>query len=127
LPAEGYAAALRLPAGERPEATFASNTVLLKDVLLALSDSGLEVPRQMAVVAFDDFDWAPLFSKPLTVIDQHIEPIGQTAGSKILALLSLIPADGEIQAVIAPTLKVRESCGAGLPPRERPGAGESLR
>jgi LacI family transcriptional regulator len=123
------AALTRLPIGARPQATFASNTVLLKGVLLALRDCGLEVPRQMAVVAFDEFDWAMLVSPPLTVIDQNIELIGRTAGSQVLTVLGEIPANGEIlgKVVIASTLKVRESCGAGLARRERPGADEAAR
>jgi LacI family transcriptional regulator len=117
----------RLSTGERPHAVFASNTVLLKGVLLALRDCGLEVPRQIAVVAFDDFDWATLLTPSLTVIDQHIELIGRTAGSQVLALLGESPVNGEIlgKLVIAPTLKVRESCGAALAHRERPGADEA--
>ena len=105
----------------RPQAVFASNTVLLKGVLLALRDCGIEIPRQMALVAFDDFDWAELLSPPLTVVDQHVELIGRTAGSQVLSLLGDIPDQGEAsrKVVIAPALIVRESCGARLAPHER--------
>jgi LacI family transcriptional regulator len=118
----------RLSGSARPEAVFASNTVLLKGVLLALRDCGIEIPREMAVVAFDDFDWAELLSPPMTVVDQHVELIGRTAGSQVLTRLGDIPAQGESlgKVVIAPTLIVRESCGARLAPHERPRAfGES--
>jgi hypothetical protein len=83
----------------------------------------------MAIVAFDDFDWATLLNPPMTVVDQHIELIGRTAGSQLLTLLGEIPSDGETlgKAIIAPTLKVRESCGAGLAPEERPGANDALK
>ena len=118
------AALTRLSGAERPHAVFASNTVLLKGVLSALRDCAVEVPKQMAVVGFDDFDWAELLSPPVTVVDQHIELIGRTAGSQLLTLLGDIPADTEPpgKIVIAPTLVVRESCGARLPPAERSGA-----
>jgi DNA-binding LacI/PurR family transcriptional regulator len=114
----------RLPGAARPHAIFASNTVLLKGVLLALRDCGIEVPKQMALVAFDDFDWAELLGSPVTVVDQHIELIGRTAGSQVLTLLGDIPANGKVSGkiVIAPTLIVRESCGARLSPDARPGA-----
>jgi LacI family transcriptional regulator len=96
--------------------------VLLKGVLLALRDCGIEIPRQIAVVAFDDFDWAELLSPPVTVVDQHVELIGRTAGSQVLTLLGDIPANGETagKVVIAPTLVIRESCGARGAPYERP-------
>jgi DNA-binding LacI/PurR family transcriptional regulator len=119
----------RLPALERPHAVYASNTVLLKGVLLALRDCGIEIPRQMAVAAFDDFDWAAILHPPMTVIDQHIALIGRTAGSQLLSLLggTATQTDALRKATIAATLKVRESCGAGLAPKDRPGAGEAQR
>ena len=112
----------RLAPGSRPQAIYASNTVLLKGVLLALRDLNLIVPRDVAVVAFDDFDWATLLSPPLTVIDQHIALIGRTAGSQILALLGETHGNAGSNVIVAPTLIVRESCGAQLPPNQRPGA-----
>ena len=100
----------RLPVEERPHALYASNTVLLKGVLFALRDCAIEVPRQMAVVAFDDFDWAPILHPPMTVIDQHIALIGRTAGAQLLGLLgeTETPTDTLKSITIAPTLKVRE-------------------
>lgn len=122
------AALMRLSGSKRPQAVFASNTVLLKGVLLALHDCGIGIPRDIAVVAFDDFDWAELVSPRVTVIDQHIELIGRTAGSQVLTLLGDIPAKGDTagKVVIAPTLIVRASCGARLAPHERAG-GEGVR
>lgn len=118
------AALTRLSGPERPQAVLASNTVLLKGVLLALRDCRIAIPAHIAVVAFDDFDWAELLSPPVTVVDQHIELIGRTAGLRILTLLGDIPANGETagRVVIAPTLIVRDSCGARLAPDERAGA-----
>ena len=83
----------RLPVEERPHALYASNTVLLKGVLFALRDCAIEVPRQMAVVAFDDFDWAPILHPPMTVIDQHIALIGRTAGAQLLGACLLNPGE----------------------------------
>ena len=119
-----FAATLtRLSGPQRPQAVFASNTVLLKGVLMALRDCAIEIPSHMAIVAFDDFDWAELMTPPVTVVDQHIELIGRTAGSQVLTLLGDIPANNETagRVVIAPTLIVRESCGARLAPEERAG------
>jgi len=125
-----FAAVLtKLSGPKRPQAVFASNTVLLKGVLLALRDCGIDIPSHMAVAAFDDFDWAGLMSPPVTVVDQHIDLIGRTAGSHVLTLLGDIPANGETagKIVIAPTLIVRESCGARLAPHERAGAEHARR
>jgi LacI family transcriptional regulator len=119
----------RLSAERRPHALYASNTVLLKGALLALRDCAIEIPRQMAVVAFDDFDWAPILHPPMTVVDQNIALIGRTAGSQLLALLGEAAPQTNVsnKVTIACTLKVRESCGIGLAPDDRPGAGEDPR
>jgi LacI family transcriptional regulator len=104
------------PLNQRPDAIFASNTVLLKGALLALRDCGIVVPDQIAMAAFDDFDWAELVDPPITVIDQRIAEIGWTAGLQALRLVGAVPAEeGSAQAVvIAPELKIRQSCGAML-------------
>lgn len=113
----------RTQPGDRPEVLFASNTVLLKGVMLALADCGVEIPRGMAVVAFDDFDWAPLMASPVTVVDQHIGLIGRTAGNQMLAILGdLAPGESPMRVTVASTLKVRESCGSKLDPEQRAGA-----
>jgi DNA-binding LacI/PurR family transcriptional regulator len=80
-----------------------------------------------AVAAFDDFDWATLLTPPITIVDQHIELVGRTTGSKLLGLLSEISESGATptKVVIGATLKAGESCGAWLTPEERPGAGEA--
>jgi LacI family transcriptional regulator len=119
----------RLPAERRPHALFASNTVLLQGTLLALRDCAIEIPNAMAVVAFDDFDWAEILTPAITVVDQNIALIGRTAGSQLLALLAETEdrIEAANKAIIACTLKVRESCGVGLAPADRPGAGEAPR
>lgn len=107
----------------RPQVIFAGNTILLKGTLLALRDCGLRVPEDMAVVAFDEFDWAALLTPPITVIDQHIARIGQLAGQRLLAILQQdLPPDAPREIVTSYTLCVRESCGALLAPAARPGA-----
>jgi LacI family transcriptional regulator len=107
----------------RPQAIFASNTVLLKGVLLALKDFGLKAPHQIAVAAFDDFDWAELVDPPITVVDQRIQEIGRAAGAQAIRLVDREGAEGAFsqRTVVAPQLKIRASCGAMLGVSERPG------
>lgn len=107
----------------RPQAIFASNTVLLKGVLMAMRDLGLKAPRQMAVAAFDDFDWAELVDPPITVVDQRVQEIGRAAGAQAIQLVSGDAAEGGSaqRTIVAPQLKVRASCGAMLGRSERVG------
>lgn len=111
------------PSSRRPQAIFASNTVLLKGVLFALKDLGLKAPRQMAIAAFDDFDWAELVDPPITVVDQRVQEIGRVAGVQAIQLVAAGEGEGDLKerAIIAPQLKVRASCGALLRRSERAG------
>ena len=44
----------------------------------------LVVPRDMALVGFDDFEWADCFEPQLTVIAQPCEEIGRSAAKMLL-------------------------------------------
>jgi len=115
----------RLSDSDRPQALFASNSVLLAGALLALRDCRIEPPTDVAIVAFDDFDWAELLKPSMTVVDQHIDVIGRTTGMQILYTLGdldYIPDGAAGRVLIAPTLRVRESCGSRIPPDKRAGS-----
>jgi len=100
--------------GALPRAILAANTPLLHGTWRALQERGLRVPEDIAVVAFDDFDWAELLTPPVTVIDQHIAELGRRAGQAMIARLQ----EGGADNVPAPqigtlpaTLCIRQSCG----------------
>jgi len=97
-----------------PEVIYASNTVLLHGTLAALRRHGIAIPETMAVVAFDDFEWADMLDPPVTVVDQDIAAIGRAAGELVLDRVSgrLVLAIGEV-IVLKTVLRIRGSCGAG--------------
>ncbi|HYD99776.1 MAG TPA: substrate-binding domain-containing protein, partial [Alphaproteobacteria bacterium] len=100
------------PRPEWPEALYAANTPLLHGTMLALRERGLRVPDDMALVAFDDFEWAPMLDPPLTVVDQRIEEIGAAAGRQILLQLAEEPIpEAERARIVRPVLRLRRSCG----------------
>jgi LacI family transcriptional regulator len=101
------------PRNQWPEVFYASNTVLLHGIFDALRSLGISIPRDMAVVAFDDFEWAEMLDPPITVVDQDIRMIGRAAGSFLLrALKDDVHKTGE-SVVLKPNLRVRQSCGCG--------------
>lgn len=72
--------------------------------------AGRRVPEDVALVGFDDFDWAECFSPRLTVMAQPCEQIGTRAAD----LLMRRPADpdGARQTLrLRPALRLRNSCG----------------
>lgn len=55
-----------------PRALVAGNNPMLHGALQLLRDRGVSVPDQTALIAFDEFAWAPLLDPPVTVLDEDI-------------------------------------------------------
>ncbi|MGO4238303.1 LacI family DNA-binding transcriptional regulator [Pseudarthrobacter sp. YAF2] len=70
----------------------------------ALTRTGLHVPDDVAILGFDDFDWAEYLSTPLTVISQPTVEMGSAAAELILTE----PGTSQ-QLTFPPQLIVRES------------------
>ncbi|PSL37443.1 LacI family transcriptional regulator [Labedella gwakjiensis] len=82
--AVGEAIASR-PAGERPDAIFAANDLLAVGVLQAFAFGGsVRVPEDIALVGYDDIDFAAAAVVPLTSVRQPSALIGRTAVELLL-------------------------------------------
>jgi LacI family transcriptional regulator len=100
---------LELP--ERPSAVFVANNLMSMGALHAISDAGLEIPRDIGIVSFDDVPWGAWLQPPLTVVDQPAHHLGTTAARILLSRLR--DPDRPIRKVVLKTkLVVRASCGA---------------
>ncbi|QOD03057.1 LacI family DNA-binding transcriptional regulator [Pseudarthrobacter sp. BIM B-2242] len=76
-----------------PRAIIAGNNPLLHGVLTVLQERGTAVPDEVALIAFDEFAWAPLLDPPLTVVDEDSESIGVLAAQILTRIL-----DGQLDA-----------------------------
>lgn len=93
-----------------PTALFAANNQMTIGVMRALQDRRLRVPDDIALVAFDDFEWADLFSPRLTTIAQPCVDIGRTAVQ--LLVQRMAEPDRPPRTVrLTPTVMHRRSCG----------------
>ena len=101
-----------------PTAIIGGNNLMTLGAMRALSERSLRVPLDMAVVSFDDFEWADLFSPRLTTMAQPAEEIGRRA---VDLLVQRINEPGHPPRVVRlrGQLRVRESCGTGLPQPQR--------
>jgi LacI family transcriptional regulator len=109
---EGRAAGSALldrDAEDRPDAVFAANDLIAMGVLQALNvQSALRVPDDVALIGYDDIDFASTAVVPISSIRQPSALIGQTAVGILLeeaADASLSPRN----VVFQPELVVRES------------------
>jgi LacI family transcriptional regulator len=93
-----------------PTALVASNNSMTIGVLHALRERGMKVPQDIALVAFDDFEWSDLFQPRLTVIAQPSNLIGEEAVRLLLTRIE--DPDRRYQSIrLQPSFIHRESCG----------------
>ena len=95
---------------EPPTALISGNNAMTIGVMQALKERDLRIPEDIALVAFDDFEWADFFSPRLTVIAQPVGELGAEAVSLLLSRLedpTLKPRTIRLPA----TFVHRDSCG----------------
>lgn len=96
-----------------PTAIVAGNNHSMIGLMQAVCDAGLGVPDQLAVVGFDDFEWADCFHPRLTVVAQPVDAIARHAVSLLGALIA-DPASASRTICLQPSLIIRESCGGTM-------------
>jgi DNA-binding LacI/PurR family transcriptional regulator len=74
-----------LTAADRPTAMLASTDLLALGALEAARELGLEVPRDVSVVGFDDVPGAAWSRPPLTTVHQPLLEKGEVAGRMLIA------------------------------------------
>ena len=85
--AEGMQAADRIavmPARKRPTAVFCANDLLALGVLQRCVSLGLRVPGDLAIVGYDDIDFAAAAAVPLTSVRQPRREMGQQAANLLM-------------------------------------------
>lgn len=97
---------LRLP--DPPTAIFAGNDVQALGVLHAARAIGLDVPRDLSVVGFDDLAVAELASPRLSTIHQPLREMAEQATRIVLQLLDDVPPE-VTRVELATSLVVRDS------------------
>ena len=103
------AAIAELPAARRPTAVFCANDLLALGVLQEMTARRIRVPESIAIVGYDDIEFAAAAAVPLSSVRQPRQQLGRTA-----ARLLLDEALGEVphqhrQVVFEPELVVRRS------------------
>lgn len=94
--------------GARPDAVFAANDLLAVGMLQALTMmSTLRVPEDIALVGYDDIDFASAAVVPLTSIRQPAKLIGHTAVELLLRSIDDPDGDYERSVRFRPELVVR--------------------
>lgn len=109
-----------------PTAIFAGNNLTMRYLLHALTTLHVQVPAQVALAGFDDFDVADVLQPTLTVVRQPVYRIGEVAANLLFEriLRREFPSTGR-RVVLPLELVVRCSCGC-TPDGGGSGSGEAL-
>lgn len=107
----GYRATKRLlAAGTEFTALFAFNDISAIGAVRALHEAGLDVPKNVSVVGFDDVLSAALHHPALTTVRQPLSRMGTLAAERLVTLLQGGDAErGMSSLVVEPELIVRAS------------------
>jgi LacI family transcriptional regulator len=85
--AEGRSAGERLagiPVRRRPTAAFCANDLLALGLLQQSIGAGLRVPEELAIVGFDDIEFAAAAAVPLTSVRQPRQELGRAAAALVI-------------------------------------------
>lgn len=101
-----------LAAPELPTAVFCGNDEMATGLIHRMRVAGIECPRDVSVVGFDDVSFAPFYNPPLTTMRQPREEIGRMATRTLIDIIEGA-TDGEpVHVVLTSDLVVRGSTRA---------------
>src|SRR5512136_3093548 len=106
-------ALLRLP--HRPTAIFTNDDMAI-GALRVIHERGLRVPADVALVGYDDIEYAAHTTPPLTTVAVPKEDMGRRAVRQAIAQMEQGEQHVYSTTVVAHSLVIRSSCGAGVPP-----------
>jgi LacI family transcriptional regulator, repressor for deo operon, udp, cdd, tsx, nupC, and nupG len=107
------AAELMAGLGERPSAVFCANDETAIGFISAMRENGLECPRDVSVIGFDDIAVSRHFAPPLTTMRQPREQIGRVATEAVIDILEgNAHGKAPLNVVLRSELVVRSSTAA---------------
>jgi LacI family transcriptional regulator len=87
-PSSGYEAMNTILDGpDRPSAVFVASDVVAIGAIQAVKQRGLLIPRDMAIIGFDDIPMAAYFDPPLTTVRLPAYGLGWASGERLIRLI----------------------------------------
>lgn len=98
-----------LPPGDRPTAIFCANDLLALGVLQGLIARDMRVPEDVAVIGYDDIEFAAGAAVPLSSVRQPRQELGRTAAQLLMEETGDGRRHQHRHVVFQPELVVRQS------------------
>jgi DNA-binding LacI/PurR family transcriptional regulator len=96
---------------DSPTAIFTGDNLITLGALEAIHRRGLRIPEDVAIVGFDDMNWATSLNPPLTTVSQPGYEMGRRAAELLIQRVAE-PNRPYAKVVLETTLMVRRSCGS---------------
>ncbi|MEO6012471.1 MAG: LacI family DNA-binding transcriptional regulator [Devosia sp.] len=75
--------------GQGPDAIFCDNDQIARGASEALRERGIEIPRQVALVGFDNWEVMTQAARPqLSSVDMNLSTLGRAAGEALLSIMA---------------------------------------
>lgn len=100
---------LALPVRKRPTAVFCANDLIALGVLQELTARGVRVPIDVAIVGYDDIEFAGAAAVPLSSVRQPRDQLGRAAAELLLEEAESGDTHRHRHVVFQPELVVRRS------------------
>ena len=98
-----------LPPGRRPTGVFCANDLIALGLLQEMTLRRIAVPGDIAIVGYDDIDFAAAAAVPLSSVRQPRQQLGRTA-ARLLLEETMEPArHTHRQVMFKPELEIRQS------------------
>jgi LacI family transcriptional regulator len=95
-----------------PSAVFTVNNLVALGAIEAVRAAGLDVPRDVALVCFDDIDYASRLYPFLTAMEQPAQMFGTLGAQLLLDRIEGRSAERRNEIVLPGEFIIRKSCGA---------------
>jgi DNA-binding LacI/PurR family transcriptional regulator len=98
-----------LPVTERPTGVFCANDLLALGLMVQLRELSVRIPDEMAVIGYDDIEFAGVAVPPLSSVRQPRAELGRTAAELLAAELDEGEAHHHRHVTFKPELIIRQS------------------
>ncbi|MGI6383985.1 MAG: GntR family transcriptional regulator [bacterium] len=99
---------------ERPTAIFATNDFLARGAIKAVQDAGMDIPKDISIIGFDNQAFAEYCTPPLTTVAQPFYRQGQEAAEILLKKVDAAADEEPYHCVMPPELVLRGSSAKAM-------------
>lgn len=95
---------------DRPSAIFSFNSLMMTGAIKAVEDAGLEIPRHISLLCFDEIPGYNIFTPKITSVVQPIDSLGREATKILIDRIKNPYNSRQKKIILKPKLVLGDSC-----------------